>query len=124
MSEIVSENSELRDVAFASDLLRTRVSPPLIGSVKSRINSAARRLKWSASRVKDVWYQDARLIRACEMDRLKAVARVSEDERETAETIRSIARLAARLASVDAEFHGPEIDRLRALAVRLGRVDD
>lgn len=123
MSEISSEKSELSDVAHASALLKSQISPP-VGSVKDRITKAARRLKWSISRVKDIWYQDARLIKSHEMDRLKAVARVIDEQRENDETKTAISRLISRLSAIDAEFHGPEIDRLRALAHRIGSIAD
>lgn len=123
MSEFLSENSELSDVAYASELLRTRVAPPAFGSVKSRISGAARRLKWTASRVKDIWYQDARLIKSHEMERLKAVARIANEEREKDETRVAALRLSFRLEMLDADFHGPEIARLRDLACRLGNIN-
>jgi len=113
MSEKLSENLEVSDVSYASELLRGHIAPET-GSVKTRIYQAARRLKWSPSRTKDVWYQDARVIKAHEMDRLKQLAGVSDARIEYRELSAEIARLDAMLTAQDADFHSPFLDALRS----------
>lgn len=56
MSELESEISEMSAVEFMQYGLRTRVAPPHLGSVKTRIRHASRRLGWTQSRTKDAWY--------------------------------------------------------------------
>lgn len=46
---------------FCQKALRENIAPRELGSVKERITKAARELKWSISRVKDVWYADPRV---------------------------------------------------------------
>ena len=113
MSEKLSEKSEVSDVSYASELLRQHIAPSS-GSVKTRIFQSARRLKWSPSRTKDVWYGDARLIKAHEMDRLKQLAGVSDARIEYREITAEIARLDAMLSAQDADFHSPFLDAFRA----------
>lgn len=111
MSEKRSEYSEMSDVAYAADLIR-QIEPRRNMSVKEWIVVTARRLGWSYSRAKAVWYGDARRIDAREMDALRAAVRARET-RSLAHDYRSqvdrIARLKAALAVVDEEFHREQI---------------
>lgn len=45
---------------FCQHELRGTIAPPSFGSVKARINKAARTLHWSVSRTKDIWYAEPR----------------------------------------------------------------
>lgn len=63
----------------ASRLIRDLVPHRDGDNVKSRIAKAARRLEWSFSRAKDVWFADGRIsVRAVEMDRLRALKAEAE----------------------------------------------
>ncbi len=46
---------------FCQRALKENIAPREFGSVKERITKAARDLKWSISRAKDVWYADPRV---------------------------------------------------------------
>ena len=59
MSENRLEKSEMSSVEFSSTALKRYVAPKGAGqNVKDRIRVAARKLGWSFSRTKDVWYAD------------------------------------------------------------------
>lgn len=113
MSEILSEGSEMSSAAEASTLLRVVAGPrEASDKIKSLIRRAARRLHWSPSRTKDVWYQDARRIDATEMDQLRDVA--VQVEIET--TKQRLLAMRNGLAATDPQFHRETIDALeRAL---------
>lgn len=117
MSEIQSGGAEMSSVAEASALLRRVAGPRGAGdSVKALIRRTARRLQWGPSRVKDVWYQDARRIEAYEMDRLRAEAARADIEN----AVRSVVGLRERLAATDPDFHKPTIDALDSALRAMG----
>lgn len=68
--------------------------------------------QWTARRVRSIWNGEARRIDSYEMNDLEKAA-AEEAANEFDISIRRAARMAAFLASQDADFHGPEIDRLR-----------
>ena len=75
MSEIRSERLEMSEGAEASHLLKAVAGPAPAGAhIATLIRAAARRAGFSYSRAKALWYGEARLVRACEMDRLRALA--------------------------------------------------
>lgn len=129
MSEKHTENSELRQttkvylmsaVAEASTLLRQIAEPRPVGdSVKAAISRAARRVGLKTGRAEDIWRQEARAIRAEEMDAIRRAAadrKMMEEARAEARSFSErLARLEARLLQ-DEDFHRPQLDALRGMA--------
>jgi hypothetical protein len=75
LSEKSSEPFKMSAVLEAQTLVRSIAEPRAVGdSVKVSINKAARRLGFTFSRAKDIWYGDARRIDAAEIDRLREIA--------------------------------------------------
>lgn len=99
----------------AYDLVRRVAEPRTAGdSVKQAIIRAARRLRWSITRTKAIWYAEARRIDASEMDQLRALA---------SEQAARYSRMAEALRHVDAEMYQPDIDALIDAAFKLGGED-
>jgi len=62
MSKNPSENSEMSELVFASQILKEHVAPRSVGDqIKARIRYASRKLGWSYTRTSDVWYGDERI---------------------------------------------------------------
>jgi hypothetical protein len=118
VSEKVSEASEMSASAEASQLVRRCAEPVSAGeSVKALINKAARRTGLSASRVKGLWYAEARSVLAEEMDRLRAAAKreraLEDDARRDAalrneyrEVSERLERMEARLEQIASRMEG------------------
>lgn len=89
--------------------------------LKLALPRIARRARMSVRRLRSIWEATTTVIRAEELDALRA-ARAAEAERaltvEAMDHARALEEHAARLAIVDPEFHGEDIARLRALAAR------
>ena len=127
MSEKRTENSEFHPecevlfmsaVAEASSLLREIAEPRPIGdTVKAAITRAARRVGLRAGRVEDIWRQEARAIRAEEMDAIRrAVTNRKHMEEARAEALsfsQRLERLERQYLVSDEDFHSPQIDALR-----------
>lgn len=101
----------------AARLIR-EVAPARDGeNVKSRITTAANRLRWKWSRAKAVWHADGRVrIRVEELDQLRkhtAKAEMKAASNELQELRAQMARMAERLDRIDAGFYGPQADALR-----------
>lgn len=101
----------------AARLIR-EVAPARDGeNVKSRITTAANRLRWKWSRARSVWHADGRLrIRAEELDQLRqhtAKAEMKAASNDLQELRDTVARLMGRLDRIDADFYGPTADALR-----------
>lgn len=124
VSEIPSEKTEMSSVNEASLLVRNVAEPRLVGdSVKAAITRAARRLGFSITRTKDIWYGDARRIDADEMDRLRTeAARAEADELK-----QRLLALYRSLAATDPNFHRVTLGALgralRDMGCPLGAVD-
>src|SRR5213595_2540815 len=103
MSDLSSEMRGMSSVANEAGLLVRRVAEPRpIGdSIKAAIVRTARRLGFSYTRTRDIWYGNARRIDAAEMDRLREYA----GRREAQIAIENMVVLRERLASTDARFH-------------------
>ncbi len=116
MSEKSSEKSEMSEVAWASDILQNVVAPPSSAAGKmERIREASRKLRWSFSRTKDVWYADGRVaIKPREMRRIEEVSGVTYGRQEIGEVDQLIARADAILAHGGARLDRPLIAALRA----------
>lgn len=87
------EKSEMSSVEFCQQALRGHIAPPGVGSVKERITYAARKLGWSPSRARDVWYADPRVsISAEEMRVIEEKAGIEYGREEARELEQEIAR--------------------------------
>jgi len=122
MSEKSSENSEMSELAFASTQLQTNIAPPALSShIGERIRAAARRLGWSHSRTKDIWYEDERVsLKPRELRQIEEITGVRYGREELAEIDALITRADTLLASRGEDFNSPVVAALRAL---LGAVD-
>ncbi len=67
--------------------------------------------QWTHRRVRSIWDGEARRIDNYEMSDLERAA-AEEARNEFQVSIKRAARMAQFLAAQDADFHGPEIDRL------------
>lgn len=127
MSEFHTEAKRMSCVEEASTLLRRTAEPRPIGdSVKAAIRRAARRVGLSFGRAEDIWYRQARLVRAEEMDAIrKAAAQRTQEQKarnDYQELMDLLSILEHRLAMVDEEFHRGSIDAQRA-ATNVARGD-
>jgi len=113
-SEKLSEKSEFQlerikvssVESFCQEALREKIAPRAIGSVKERINFAARKLGWTPSRVKDTWYADPRIsISGEELMMVEQTSGVAYARREAQEIDEAIKRATALL--VDAKANSP-----------------
>lgn len=93
---------KMSTVEFCQNALRDRIAPPH-GSVKARINAAARKLGWSISRTKDVWYADPRVsISADELHAIEKKTGVHYGREEARELDREIEHATALLVAMQA----------------------
>lgn len=92
-------------------------------SVKAVLLRVQRKLSWSASRVRCVWYGDKRIsLREGELTELraKAKARGQNGTKNELELLRQrIARLEQLLEVSDSAFHSPDISAMRDLVRRM-----
>lgn len=115
VSEISSERSEMsraQTVQGASAFLKEGWPN---GKVGERIRDAARALRWSYTRTKDLWYEDARSISGPEALKLDSLDRKREKAAryEKDEMDRALSLVASHLASEAAKG-----DRDAALTLR------
>lgn len=93
---------KMSTVEFCQNALRDRIAPPN-GSVKARITAAARKLGWSISRTKDVWYADPRVsISADELHAIEKKTGVHYGREEARELDREIEHATALLVAMQA----------------------
>jgi hypothetical protein len=117
MSEDRSELSEMSSVSEARLLVHRVAEPREVGdSVKAAIVRAARRLGFSHSRTRDLWYGGARRIDSEEMDKLRDIAAKRDADQARA----NVLAMRNGLAATDAEFHRPTIDALDIALRNLG----
>lgn len=123
MSEKQLEKSEMSSVDFASTALQRYVAPQASGqNIKDRIRIASRRLGWSFSRTKDVWYADPRVsISVDEMREIEEAAGIKYGRAEVRTIDDLIAKADALLDGQDADFHRPFVDAFRAFIGALDR---
>jgi hypothetical protein len=122
MSEKSSEKSEMSEIAFASEMLKTAIAPASISShIGERVRAAAIALRWSPSRTKDIWYADPRVsIKPRELRQIEEITGVRYGRKEL-ENIDALIRRADALLVDETPRHGsPIIAALRAL---VGAVD-
>lgn len=87
--------------------------------LKSALPRAAIFVGINARRARALWNREARAVLAEEIQALEAArARIAERilTKEISEHANRLEVHASRLASIDPEFHGPEVSRLRQLA--------
>ena len=78
-----SEFSKMTGVQQASEILQKKIAPVgLCQSVAERIRHASRKLGWSYSRTKEIWYRNARAIQYEEMLKAKEVAGLADGKQE------------------------------------------
>jgi len=113
----------MSSVAFAAKTLKTHIAP--MGSadnVQQRIRLAARRLGWSFTRTKDVWYADPRV--SLSVDEMRVIEETADVKYGRAE-VRSIDELIAKadalLEGSDPDFYRPMVDAFRAFIRTLDR---
>jgi len=95
------------------------VAPSL--PMKSALPRAAAYVGINARRARALWNREARAVLASEIHALEAArARIAERiiTKEISDHANTLEVHASRLAFTDADFHGPEIARLRRLAQR------
>jgi hypothetical protein len=116
MSKKRWDKTEMSTLVFAQNTLKNDIAP--LGSaenVKARIRLAARRLGWSFTRTKDVWYADPRVsIAGEELRAIEQVSGVTYGRSEARSVDDLIARAEALLDGNDADFHRPFVAALRA----------
>jgi hypothetical protein len=109
------EKSEMLAVQFCQRALQEKVAPATVGSVKERIQKAARRTGWSYNRTRDVWYADPRVsIKADELVKVEALSGLEYLRREVRTNEEIIARADALLDGPHADFFGPFVAAMRA----------
>ncbi|WP_318875228.1 hypothetical protein [Sinorhizobium meliloti] len=121
MSEKSSEKSEMSTIAFCQHALRREIAPPSVGSVQTRIATAARSLGWSYTRTRDAWYADPRIsIRPEELFRVEAVSGlIYQARQEVRKNDDAIARATALLGGEDAHLVRSIVAAVRsALGIR------
>lgn len=111
-------------VAEASCLLKQIAEPRPVGdSVKQAIDRAARRVSrylspaMRSSRAEDIWRQEARAIRAEEMDAIRKAAQADRLREEGRNELAAIDARLARLEAIlvqDEEFHRDQVAPHRA----------
>jgi hypothetical protein len=121
MSEKSDDSSESSD---AMRIVQLAAEPRPVGdSVKAAIGRAARRLGWSYTRTRDVWYGDARRIDVREMDALREIERRRDEAATDAERRRQLEQLAVlrtRLQMRDPGFHREDIAALDWMLREIG----
>lgn len=122
MSDNQVEKSEMSSVEFAQYALRSHVAPPAVGSVKSRLRHASRRLGWTHNRVRDAWYADPRIsISADEIRKIEELTGLRHGRQELKQIDAYIAHAEALLEGQDSDFHRPFVAAMRAFFGALDR---
>ena len=113
----------MTELTFCSEQMQERIAP--LGTaqfVSTRIRNAARRLGWSYSRAKDVWYADPRVsIKPRELRRIEEIAGVRYGRQEVREIDAILSRADALLMGSDPDFVGAFVAALRTFAGALDR---
>ncbi|KQS79062.1 hypothetical protein ASG25_10780 [Rhizobium sp. Leaf384] len=109
------KNPKMSTVEFCQSALRDRIAPAGQGSVKIRIDQAARKLGWSASRTRDVWYADPRVsISAEELREIEARAGITYGREEANDVAKLIGRADALLARSETDSNRTLVAALSA----------
>lgn len=124
-----SGNDRVSAVAEASFRLRRLAEPYQAGDrVKAAIQRAAKRAGLPIQRAENLWYGEARLVRAEEMDAIRQAddARLAKEHnaREQAQQLGALfAAVASHLRETDADVDRDDIAALVKAARRLGAGD-
>ena len=115
MSEKASEKSEMSELDFASEMMRTRIAPAgSAGSKGERLRNAALALRWKYSRARNVWYADARVsIKPRELRQIEEMTGVKYGQQEVNEVDQLIARADELLGSQGEGFRSALVAALR-----------
>lgn len=106
MRELSSEKREMSAVEFCQANMRDVIAPPSMGSTKERIRSCARRLGWTFSRARDVWYADPRIaIKAEEVRDVEEATGLDYGRQELRTTDDLIRSASALLEGQDEDFY-------------------
>jgi len=137
MSDHSPKDAEMTDVFMAQALVQetwpSRAGRPVKACI-AMIFEAVKRVErkqpdavlrqrprqWTERRVRSIWDAEARRIDNYEMADLERAA-AEEARSEFKTSVNRAARMASFLAAQDADFHGPEIDRLRQFFGSLDR---
>lgn len=116
-SEKLSEKSEMSELVFASEIMKSHIAPPsLASSVGARIRAAARKLKWTFNRTKDIWYADDRVsIKPVELRTIEEVSGVKFGQQEVSEVDDLINRATELLGDKDQDIVRTFLIALRAM---------
>lgn len=108
-------------VELASEIIQKRIAPVgLCQSVAERIRHASRKLGWTYSRTKEIWYRNARTIQYDEMQKAKEVAGVKLETHEDLEEVDDlIERAEAILGSKNPRVRRALFAAMRTFARRL-----
>jgi hypothetical protein len=123
LSEKPSDYSEMSELAFASKMLRERVSPPGRAQfVETRIRAAARDLRWNFSRAKDVWYADPRVsLKPCELRKVEELSGVKYGREEINEIDALISKANSLSVAGDTDFASAFVAAVRAFTRAVDR---
>lgn len=119
-----SQVLEMGAAVEARSLIEEIAGPQALGGkIKSALDRVARRTGLSNRRVRGLWAGEAKAIRSEEMDALRRVAKKVHTN-ELNDFAARLAAVEARLATLDADFHGPSLDALRDLHGRIRDLAD
>jgi hypothetical protein len=108
MSEIQSERLEMSASDEASEIMRGLAEPAPAGAhIETLIRNVARKVGFTFVRAKAIWYREARLIRAEEMDALRTASKKRGSE---------VVRLQYEYAAI--------IQRIKRLEEALGQANE
>lgn len=108
MSEKRTEKSMSSVTDFASTNIKYRIAPAgSAENIKARIRLASRKLGWSFSRTRDVWYADPRVsIKPHELRQIELKSGVEYGRAELRTVEDLISKADQLLDSQDADFYG------------------
>lgn len=123
MSEKQLGKNRMSTATFAQRTLRDVIAPPGAGvNIQDRVRVAARKLGWSFTRTKDVWYADPRVsIDGDELVKIEEVSGISYGRAEVRSINQLIAQADALLEGADEDFHRPFVAAIRAFFSALDR---
>lgn len=116
-------------IAEASFRLRRIAEPRPVGDrVKAAIDRAAKRVGLPTQRVENLWYGEARVVKAEEMDAIRRTDEARQLKERTArdqaaELGALFAGVAERLRQIDPDFHRDNVASLLDAAGALGAMD-
>lgn len=115
--------SQVTESSLLREDLRDVIAPPGAGvNIQDRVRVAARKLGWSFTRTKDVWYADPRVsIDGDDLVKIEEVSGISYGRAEVRSINQLIAQADALLEGADEDFHRPFVAAIRAFFGALDR---